>query len=228
MIAAVDGHLIPYQDIRIDEKILRSIYPEETTDDFILAAKHTHESNQLRARVNAIITDRKISEIGMTVSGEEILSAAKESMALSPSEGWTSEAAIPMRNSLGRALERWLESPSQGDKIFQEEVSGNQVNYENCKFYQRTYDTREKVAAFKAPQNLQRMSTGGRDKIRKDLLYNKLVDFLAGEEVDVSDEEISAKLETGLIKVEPERARKVTSPYRSPARAISFFIGRDS
>ncbi len=174
VVAVVNGETISYHDIETDPKMLSTLYASELNTDQLAKEKQRNEMRRLLGKIQMMIREQQIIELGLTATEREVRSKVDETF---EKAGFTDDKAKMFCEQISAvydALLEWYENPSKSDAIYNEKLSGRHITRQQWKLFQLCYDTPEKLKHLNIPKNIDDMKMNSQESIRRDILHQKL------------------------------------------------------
>ena len=135
-----------------------------------------------------VILDQQIEKYKLTVKEQEVVKKVEDMFRNTSPEQY--EKAIDIANSIKTALQEWQVNPNKSDSIYEEKLSKKDISEDQWELYKITYNTPEKLKMMVIPKNIEEMKKDSLDSMKKELLYQKLMDIIT-KDITVMDDEVN-------------------------------------
>lgn len=151
-------------------------------------ATHTQRLRRLARRIRQIVINHKIQQLGIAVSDKEVDKKVGEVF-----QGLRTgqvQAMIGAAQAIRDALAAWQKDPGSSDAIYQR-LLANIMSKEQWRTWQVCYSTPEKLEQLSrnVPRDVNDVMRQTRESVRRDLLYQRLVDAIT-KDVHITDTEV--------------------------------------
>lgn len=207
VVAVMDGENITYKDIAYHRKYAEYFYGKKLEPSQLEQLIKQEEMKALLRKIRNYAFDYKVKSLGITVSEQDVDKRVDKIW-----QGITTDMANKILNDSKltyAALLEWQKNTSESESIYNKYLSSF-MGMEQWELYKISYETPEQLSKFYVPKDIDDIKRMSRESSRKDLLYEKLRNIVAGDITTPDKDYMAKKIEYDKsIGIEITPARKI-------------------